>query len=311
MEKPAFSVVIAAYNGAGTIGRAIESVLAQDYPAQELIVVDDGSTDATATEVVRYGDKVRYIHQTNAGVSAARNAGAQSARGDWLAFLDADDWYYPSRLRWHAEWIMRDPDLDFLTGDYEYRRNDGSLISRSMEITEAGQMLLKQARGHREVVMQKDVIGKFIENHFGDTHTLRVPRETFLRLGGYPVGRAVCEDVNLLIRLSAQSKRVGVTCEPMGVYLVHDKSATRSNPLRAQQLTVEALTPLLAELADAPVWARDGLRESIRRARLNLGYALLRHGRRFEAVHAVWPSVMANPGMRTLRDLLSVIRGAV
>ena len=85
-----------------------------------------------------FGEEVIYLRQDNAGVSAARNAGVAAASGEWLAFLDADDWYYPDRLRWHADWIARDPGLDFLTGDYDYRRPDGSLISRSMEITEAG-----------------------------------------------------------------------------------------------------------------------------------------------------------------------------
>jgi len=69
-------------------------------------------------------------------VSAARNAGALAATSDWLAFLDADDWYFPARLSLACPIDQREPGLDFLTGDYEYRRADGSLISRSMEITE-------------------------------------------------------------------------------------------------------------------------------------------------------------------------------
>ena len=137
--RPNISVIIAVYNGAATIRRAIESVLLQTYAACELIIVDDGSTDCTASVVTEFGDRITYIHQPNAGVSAARNAGAERAGSDWLAFLDADDWYYPDRLKWHAEWIARDSNLDFLTGDYDYRRPDGSFISRSMEITEVGQ----------------------------------------------------------------------------------------------------------------------------------------------------------------------------
>ncbi|HVC12783.1 MAG TPA: glycosyltransferase family A protein, partial [Burkholderiales bacterium] len=109
MAAPSFSVVIPVYNGAGTIGRSIESVLAQTYPASELIIVDDGSTDDTARVVASFGRRVVSLPQANAGVSAARNNGAQRAAGEWLAFLDADDWYYPDRLRWHAEWIARDP----------------------------------------------------------------------------------------------------------------------------------------------------------------------------------------------------------
>src|ERR1051325_2823539 len=135
MSFPTISVVIPVYNGADTIARAIKSVLEQTYSPLECIVVDDGSTDDTGKVVASFGARVGYLRQANAGVSAARNAGVSRARGDWLAFLDADDWYYPDRLRWHANWIARDPSLDFLTGDYEYRQPDGGLISRSMPIT--------------------------------------------------------------------------------------------------------------------------------------------------------------------------------
>lgn len=311
MSLPSISVIIAVYNGAPTIRRAVESVLAQTCPAHEVIVIDDGSTDDTDAVVAEFGDRVRYLRQSNAGVSAARNAGAAAATGAWLAFLDADDWYYPDRLRWHAEWIGRDAGLDFLTGDYDYRRPDGSLIRRSMESTEAGGALLGKAKGAREVIMELNEMAPFIENHFGDTHTLTVPRRTFLALGGYPAGRAVCEDVNLLIRLCARSRRVGVICEPMGVYLIHQKSATRTDPLRAQRLTVEALLPLKTEFADAPRVIRQGYRGRMRRARLNLAYALLKKGESAGAVGAVLASLFENPSLSTLRNVASIFLGVL
>ncbi|RPI42293.1 MAG: glycosyltransferase family 2 protein, partial [Betaproteobacteria bacterium] len=121
VSQPRFSVIIPVFNGADFVGRAIESVLAQTYPAEEILLVDDGSTDATPHIIERYGSRLRYLRQSNQGVSVARNTGAHAARGDWLAFLDADDWYFPDRLRLHAEMLSVRSDLDFLTGDYEYR----------------------------------------------------------------------------------------------------------------------------------------------------------------------------------------------
>jgi glycosyltransferase involved in cell wall biosynthesis len=311
MAAPTFSVVIPVYNGASTIAGAIESVLGQTYPASELIVVDDGSTDDTVRVVAGYGKRIVCLRQPNAGVSAARNNGAQCAKGEWLAFLDADDWYYADRLRWHAEWIARDSGLDFLTGDYDYRHPDGSLISRSMEITEAGARLLKKANGAREVIMDADDLEPFVENHFGDTHTLSVPRRTFMHLGGYPLGQAVCEDVNFLIRLCAVSNRVGVICEPMGAYLIRPDSATRSDPLRAQRLTVEALRPLKQVLENAPGAIRRGYRGRLRRARLNLAYALLKRRRSGEAIGTALASFAENRSFVALRDLASIALGAL
>ncbi len=325
MSAPRFSVIIPAYNAEAFIARAIDSVLAQTWPAHEILVVDDGSADSTARIVAGYGEGVRYLRQENAGVSAARNAGARAATGDWLAFLDADDWYYPDRLKWHAEWIAEDDGLDFLTGDYDYRRPDGSRISGSMEVHASGQAMLAKAglvrplpqagegRGEGNpsvtVIMTADELEPFVADHFGDTHTLSVPRETFLALGGYPTGYRVCEDVFFLVRLCARSRRVGVVCRPMAAYVIHDASATRKDPLRAQFDNVRTLADMDKAARGFPERVRRGVRARLGLGRLNLGYALSRAGRRGAALKAVLPSLWENPGIASLRHLLSMMRG--
>lgn len=309
MSSPRFSVIIAVFNGARTITRAIESVLAQTHAAHEIIVVDDGSTDATAEQVKHFGAAVTYIHQPNAGVAAARNAGVDAASGDWLAFLDADDYYYPERLQWHAELLQYHPELDFMTGDFDYVRPSGELIRRSMESTPAGRKLLALAAGGEYRIMEGALIGEFVEKHFGDTHTLSLPRQTFQELGGYPRGIAVCEDVNLLIRLCARSRRVGVVCRPMAAYVIHEASATRADPLRAQRQTLAALLPLRQSLTAAPAAIRAGLEGCIRQARLDLAYALLKAGQRGGALKAALPLLKDRPGVASVRDVISIARG--
>jgi glycosyltransferase involved in cell wall biosynthesis len=96
MQHFPVSVVIPAFNYAQFLPTAIESALRQTIPASEIIVVDDGSTDHTGEVVARYGNAVSYIYQENSGLSAARNTGIRHARGEWVAFLDADD-------KWHAQ----------------------------------------------------------------------------------------------------------------------------------------------------------------------------------------------------------------
>ncbi len=308
-RKPRFSVIIPAYNSAATLAKAVESVIEQSWPAHEIIVIDDGSTDNTLQTIRQFGDRIQIIQQANSGVSVARNRGADTATGDWLAFLDADDWYYPDRLRWHAEWIANDPSLDFLTGDYEYRSEDGSLVGTSMAMHASGRAMLEKAEGAERVVIEESQKETFVADHFGDTHTLSVPREAFLRLGGYPASFRVCEDVHFLTRLCAASRRVGVVCQPMGVYMIHGASATRADPLQAQQYNVETLLDLKRLARGFPKPVRRGMMTRLRNGRLNLAYALVRAGRRREAIAVVLPSLVETPGWTAIHNLASIVKG--
>ena len=92
------SVVIPAYNAAAYVVEAIDSVLAQDYPQVEIIVVNDGSKDHTLDLLRAYGDRIRVVDQANSGPPKARNAGLAAVRGEFIAFLDADDVWLPGKL---------------------------------------------------------------------------------------------------------------------------------------------------------------------------------------------------------------------
>jgi glycosyltransferase involved in cell wall biosynthesis len=89
------SVVVPTYNRANVVRASIESVLRQSHANVEVVVVDDGSTDDTQRVVESYGAPVRYLYQANSGVSAARNLGFASARGEFIALLDSDDQFLP------------------------------------------------------------------------------------------------------------------------------------------------------------------------------------------------------------------------
>jgi len=92
------SVIIPTWNRSGTLCRALDSVFAQTLPPLEIIIVDDGSIDGTATRVQQRYPQCQYIYQEQKGVSAARNLGIRTARGDWIAFLDSDDEWLPTKL---------------------------------------------------------------------------------------------------------------------------------------------------------------------------------------------------------------------
>jgi len=123
---PRISVVIPLYNKQAYVEQAVASVLQSAYPAHEVIVVDDGSTDDGPRRVSAMGDpRVRLIRQPNAGVSAARNRGISEASGDHIAFLDADDYWTPEHLGAIADLIARFPQCGLYATHFHYFRDDG------------------------------------------------------------------------------------------------------------------------------------------------------------------------------------------
>jgi glycosyltransferase involved in cell wall biosynthesis len=112
------SVIIPAFNCGQFLAETLESALSQTLAAHEVIVVDDGSTDDTLAIAARYEEKIVYVRQVNAGVSAARNAAIERATGNWLAFLDADDLWEPNKLERVAPLCMSDPRPAIVFSDY-------------------------------------------------------------------------------------------------------------------------------------------------------------------------------------------------
>ncbi|MBE9060365.1 glycosyltransferase family A protein [cf. Phormidesmis sp. LEGE 11477] len=131
MQKAIVSVIIPAYNNGCYLAEAIDSVLAQDYQPFEIIVVDDGSTDQTAAIAQRYGPAVTYVFQENSGTSVARNRGVELAKGNMLAFLDADDYWASDKLSQQVAVLSSHLELEAVFGLVEQ--------FRSAELTEIEQ----------------------------------------------------------------------------------------------------------------------------------------------------------------------------
>jgi glycosyltransferase involved in cell wall biosynthesis len=126
---PLASIVMSTYNRAHLIEEAIESALAQTLGDFELIVVDDGSTDATRDVVMSFSDpRIRYIHQENAGLAAGRNTGIGSARSEYISFLDDDDLYLPNKLAEQVGFMERHPHIGWTSSGYETIDSDGAVL---------------------------------------------------------------------------------------------------------------------------------------------------------------------------------------
>jgi len=179
---PVISAIMPAYNSAGFIRRAIDSVLAQTVPVHELIVVDDGSTDDTATVAASYGDRVKVFRQANGGPGAARNRGVRESRGDWLAFLDADDAWIPAKIEHQRTKLMPGTDVVFshVVGPLKHDSPRGEITF--------------------DLLWDHNLIGM---------STAIIRRETFRKIAGFDEDRAIMgvEDYNLWLRMAAQEAK--------------------------------------------------------------------------------------------------------
>lgn len=187
------SVVIPTFNRAGTIGRSIESVLAQTYSAAEIVIVDDGSKDNTCQVVQTYGNKVRYLYKENMGVSAARNRGVNQTTSDWIAFLDSDDYWCDQHLERISEAIKATAQgaalyfSDTMRLDYEKRLSHWDLCG--FEVNEPFQI---QHNATRWALMR---IQPML------TPTTVVNRSAFLEVGGFAEQLRTREDTHLFLKL--------------------------------------------------------------------------------------------------------------
>jgi Glycosyl transferase family 2 len=128
MREVATSVIVPAFNVAGTLARALQSALDQDPPPLEVIVVDDGSTDDTEAVARSFGNRIKFLAQPNAGAAAARNRGLEAARGEYVAFLDADDYWLPGFIAVGQDFLRSRPEAVAVSVGRELIKLSGSRV---------------------------------------------------------------------------------------------------------------------------------------------------------------------------------------
>lgn len=205
-----FSVVIPLYNKHDTVKRAIDSVLNQSLPPDEIIVVNDGSTDGSDKLVcAQFGQRVRLVDQTNQGVSVARNIGLKQATCRYVAFLDSDDEWKPDFLARLSAMINVYPDAG-MYGSGFFSFNNGVEIERYA-------VSPKDLKNSEDVFGRVDFFSALSKRHVLCSSSIAVDREKALMVGGFPEGVAICEDMEFWI-LMALENDVVLTPECLAVY---------------------------------------------------------------------------------------------
>lgn len=200
MQNQLISILIPTYNRASYVVKAIDSVIAQTYKYFEIIVVDDGSTDSTSEQLIRYAEQIRYIYQPNRGKSAALNTGFREAKGDWIAFLDSDDRWLPEKLEWQIKAAER------FEGQFGVCFTNGQFVgdpSLSMTVFErAGNNL-------PDLIGMIDEPISFVLNpplHGIYEQTMLVKKDLISRTEGFDEKITVAEDTDFIFRLSLMTK---------------------------------------------------------------------------------------------------------
>lgn len=193
------SVLIPTYNRAHLIGKAIESALAQTYQDIELVVVDDGSTDNTKEVIKRYGRDIVYVYQENRGIAGARNTGIRHCTGDYIAFLDSDDYWLPEKLERQMALFEQHP---------EY----GMVACQCASIDARGRFRQKNRPGRSGWILEDLFYKNFIR-----TSAAVVTRACIETVGLFDETLRECEEYDLWLRIAARFP-VGFINEPLAVY---------------------------------------------------------------------------------------------
>ena len=220
------SVIVCAYNAGRYLPRAIESILNQTLAPNEIIIVDDGSTDDTKAVINAYKDAVRYIYQDNAGPGSARNTGIKAACSEWIAFLDADDEWLPETLQYQSHVIEHHPDLQWVSGNYIR-----CLCDMDMRIAQSDpQQIKKLLHGN---AYYEDFLEGFALKIRGCMGTMLIRRQVLLETGLFKAEWKLAEDIDLWLRIAYRYPRAGFVVEPLVIYHMETGQSLSRKPMDA------------------------------------------------------------------------------
>ena len=209
-STPLVSVIIPCYNHGQYLAEAIESVQKQHYAATEILVVDDGSVDNTKAVAEQFPE-VQYIYQQNQGLSAARNTGIQHSKGQYLIFLDADDWLLPGAISTNVAYLQQHPDAAFVSGGHDKVFVDTNTVKEE-------RCEIKQ--NHYLHLMQGNYIGM---------HATVLYRRSIFKEFQYDTSLKSCEDYDLYLKIARKYPVLHHT-EKIAAYRLHSNNMSGNIP---------------------------------------------------------------------------------
>lgn len=231
------SIIIPTFNRRDYITTALDSVLKQTYEDHEIIVVDDGSTDDTKDVLKPYQDNIRYFYQDNSGIPTTRNRGIREARGDYIAFLDSDDYWLPEKLERQIECFSKNPHY-------------GMVATRCSSIRPDGRLREKNRPGKSGWVLIDLFKANFIR-----TSSAMIKKECLDTVGVFDESLPECEEYDLWLRIAKQYP-VGFINDPLSVYTDNPEGVS-TDSLAGRLLRLKVLEKdYLKECIPSPVYRK-------------------------------------------------------
>ncbi|MBR3859817.1 MAG: glycosyltransferase family 2 protein [Bacteroidaceae bacterium] len=277
------SIIIPLYNKEASIATALRGVLAQTYPNFEVVVVDDGSTDGGAAVVEQFDDpRIRLVRQVNAGVSAARNRGIAEARGEHIAFLDADDEWMPEFLEEIAALIAEYPECKARATNYIFNSNGvkSPTILRKTPFTEG-----------RGVLTNYFEVASCSHPPMW-TSAVCIDRDLLQEIGGFPIGIKSGEDLLTWARIAVRTQWA-YSMRALAQYNLGEGYDKKNLPPRRQDEGDPVGKALKSIYKDNP--KMTGLRKYISHWHKMRASVAIRYGERRETLKEVGYSLKYNP----------------
>jgi glycosyltransferase involved in cell wall biosynthesis len=287
---PSVSVIIPTYNCAPSVGAAIESALRQTYQDFEIVVVDDGSEDNTEQIARRFGKKVAYVKQNQAGPAAARNYGIRISSSKYIAFLDADDIWDPRKLEEQVRVLDEDLEIGLVCSDFAVTSDDGS-VSPSY---------LKDCRHARSGYVFNEVI----QENFILTSSVLLRRSCLSEVGMFDEALMRSEDRDLWLRVSYRWK-VRILPKPL-VVKRNRPDNLMSDPAAFAPFRIRLFEKLIRTTLDLSAHSRRLIRQQLSWNFLDVGYDCFCRDRTRDARKNLWSSLSYNwTNRRALAYLLA------
>jgi glycosyltransferase involved in cell wall biosynthesis len=281
------SVVIPAYNSARFVHEAVQSALEQTYSNTEIIVVDDGSTDATTRVLEQFRGRIRYIYQENRGLSAARNAGIAIANGDFVCFLDADDLWAAGKLELQVAFMKQHRDIGLVFTGYEKFTDNGARYAPLYRVATSEKDPARTFSGAEAFI-------RLVHANFIMVSTVMVRKECFEKTGLFDTSLAAVEDRDMWLRISAN---FNIACLPaiLARKRVHglNMSADQMRQIRSRIQALEKNRALFPEMAPSRTWNKE-----LGKLYLRAGYDSLSRGHRKDAREAALRSLKNVPTIK-------------